>query len=105
MLIYLRLLSFFFLMIRRPPRSTRTDPLFPYTTLFRSVRAATGNVNVAVGVAEIDQSARRDIPTGATLSADVPALAHVSQRILHVGIVISLHGQSSRHGVGARLVG
>src|SRR3546814_10626067 len=24
-------------MIRRPPRSTRTDPLFPYTTLFRSV--------------------------------------------------------------------
>src|SRR3546814_3867235 len=26
----------FFLMIRRPPRSTRTDALFPYTTLFRS---------------------------------------------------------------------
>src|SRR3546814_5171256 len=31
---------FFFLMIRLPPRSTRTDTLFPYTTLFRShVRA------------------------------------------------------------------
>src|SRR3546814_9807611 len=29
---------FFFLMIRRPPRSTRTDTLFPYTTLFRSGR-------------------------------------------------------------------
>src|SRR3546814_12969913 len=28
--------SFLFLMIRRPPRSTRTDTLFPYTTLFRS---------------------------------------------------------------------
>src|SRR3546814_14491658 len=28
---------FFFLMIRRPPTSTRTDTLFPYTTLFRSV--------------------------------------------------------------------
>src|SRR3546814_15712116 len=27
----------FFLMIRRPPRSTRPDTLFPYTTLFRSV--------------------------------------------------------------------
>src|SRR3546814_18606493 len=26
----------YFLMIRRPPRSTRTDTLFPYTTLFRS---------------------------------------------------------------------
>src|SRR3546814_14643645 len=30
---------FFFLMIRRPPRSTRTDTLFPYTTLFRSFGA------------------------------------------------------------------
>src|SRR3546814_10867220 len=28
----------FLLMIRRPPRSTRTDTLFPYTTLFRSCR-------------------------------------------------------------------
>src|SRR3546814_12385096 len=33
---YLFFLCFFFLMIRRPPRSTRTDTLFPYTTLFRS---------------------------------------------------------------------
>src|SRR3546814_7965154 len=30
------MLLLFFLMIRRPPRSTRTDTLFPYTTLFRS---------------------------------------------------------------------
>src|SRR3546814_12038758 len=30
----------FFLMIRRPPRATRTDTLFPYTTLFRSPRHA-----------------------------------------------------------------
>src|SRR3546814_11675706 len=29
-------ICYFFLMIRRPPRSTRTDTLFPYTTLFRS---------------------------------------------------------------------
>src|SRR3546814_3654275 len=33
---------FFFLMIRRPPRSTRTDTLFPYTTLFRSFRRRHG---------------------------------------------------------------
>src|SRR3546814_807033 len=32
----LSLCVFCFLMIRRPPRSTRTDTLFPYTTLFRS---------------------------------------------------------------------
>src|SRR3546814_14493604 len=31
------LVCFFFLMIRRPPRSTRTDTPFPYTTLFRSL--------------------------------------------------------------------
>src|SRR3546814_12609352 len=31
---------FFFLMNRRPPRPTRTDTPFPYTTLFRSVRGA-----------------------------------------------------------------
>src|SRR3546814_1701968 len=30
-------------MLRRPPRSTRTDTLFPYTTLFRSARSATSN--------------------------------------------------------------
>src|SRR3546814_19623712 len=35
---FLVLLSIFFVMIRRPPRSTRTDTLFPYTTLFRSRR-------------------------------------------------------------------
>src|SRR3546814_4884260 len=33
---------FFFLMIRRPPRSTRTDTLFPYTTLFRSAKLRRG---------------------------------------------------------------
>src|SRR3546814_20544759 len=37
-LVYLQLFSslFFFLVIRRPPRSTRADTLFPSTTLFRS---------------------------------------------------------------------
>src|SRR3546814_7599050 len=37
----------FFLMLRRPPRSTRTDTLFPYTTLFRSEFPA----SIAVGEA------------------------------------------------------
>src|SRR3546814_3416582 len=36
------MLMFFFLMIRRPPRSTRTDTLFPYTTHFRSAAGAAG---------------------------------------------------------------
>src|SRR3546814_2109039 len=38
------LVVYFFLMIRRPPRSTRTDTLFPYTTLFRSLTLKPGAV-------------------------------------------------------------
>src|SRR3546814_2161068 len=45
-------------MIRRPPRSTRTDTLFPYTTLFRSLTEQIGllienhNVPVEIGVSD-----------------------------------------------------
>src|SRR3546814_6860145 len=35
-MMFILFIYFFFLSIRRPPRSTRTDPLFPYTTLVRS---------------------------------------------------------------------
>src|SRR3546814_3118206 len=34
-------------MIRRPPRSTRTDTLFPYTTLFRSVYGVLDAINIS----------------------------------------------------------
>src|SRR3546814_4762532 len=43
---------FFFLMKRRPPRSTRTDTLFPYTTLFRA--------GLLLGIPEEDQVALRE---------------------------------------------
>src|SRR3546814_2037623 len=49
---------FFFLMIRRPPRSTRTDTPFPYTTLFRSRPEIAFAVRVVVlveGVERLDQ--------------------------------------------------
>src|SRR3546814_17500969 len=49
---------FFFLMIRRPPRSTRTATLFPYTTLFRSKLNALEDDGEAAGlVHEIDGTA------------------------------------------------
>src|SRR3546814_520937 len=48
------LFLFFFLMIRRPPRSTRTDPLFPYTTLFRSVRRSVRHHGRKARLAETD---------------------------------------------------
>src|SRR3546814_9676239 len=41
-------------MIRRPPRSTRTDTLFPYTTLFRSARLRVHQENAAAIAAQLD---------------------------------------------------
>src|SRR3546814_6639817 len=50
-LLLVLLLCFFFLMIRLPPISTRTDTLFPYTTLFRSSEAPPqARVQQCVGV-------------------------------------------------------
>src|SRR3546814_20650913 len=43
-MLFFAVLLLFFLMIRRPPRPTRTDTLFPYTTLFRSPSACRANV-------------------------------------------------------------
>src|SRR3546814_13882482 len=48
LLLSLYYILFFFLMIRRPPRSTRTDTLFPYTTLFRSPSASLLVSNVSI---------------------------------------------------------
>src|SRR3546814_6137828 len=67
---------FFFLMIRRPPRSTRTDTLFPYTTLFRSARGG-----------------------WADRAAD-PAV-HLPRRVLHRGGRHQRLRARRRHGRGA----
>src|SRR3546814_1016602 len=63
------LYCFFFLMIRRPPRSTRTDTLFPYTTLFRSCRwrertalPPWSTLSPDYGVAEMEARARSCFP-------------------------------------------
>src|SRR3546814_8071793 len=44
------MLCFFFLIIRRPPRSTRTDTLFPYTTLFRSTAMLVRTFQIDIGL-------------------------------------------------------
>src|SRR3546814_6473462 len=68
---------FFVLMVRRPPRSTRTDPLFPYTTLFRSQSAAArAGVRADESVAAIDRTATTANDNGALDRARV-ALAAV----------------------------
>src|SRR3546814_19594084 len=74
------MLCVFFLMIRRPPRSTRTDTLFPYTTLFRSLGVGAmlvGGIwtlfslrkSLASGIKSGLAAARKNM--GATVIADV----------------------------------
>src|SRR3546814_6853236 len=50
---------FFFLMIRPPPRSTRTDTLFPYTTLFRSPR-----IIAELGFLQLDEARALQLGVG-----------------------------------------
>src|SRR3546814_10148711 len=59
-------------MIRRPPRSTRPDTLFPYTTLFRSLALSTCPTLTAKGLAPRHVDLRPFILTGATGSTIVP---------------------------------
>src|SRR3546814_15708591 len=76
----------FFLMIRRPPRSTRTDTLFPYTTLFRSdVHSFSEMVVKACGIdleQELAASGQRlvvtaGVPFGTPGATKVPRIARV----------------------------
>src|SRR3546814_20435348 len=52
-MLYFTFCYFFFLMIRPPPRSTRTDTLFPYTTLFRSRALEHGQFVLVLGRVEV----------------------------------------------------
>src|SRR3546814_2910224 len=61
-------------MLRRPPRSTRTDTLFPYTTLFRSLgRGRGGRRGVSSGPLPSFDLAR-DVPSGLAQVLDRAAL-------------------------------
>src|SRR3546814_2046657 len=63
--------TFFFLMIRRPPRSTRTDTLFPYTTLFRSQLAV-----LVIDDAQFDAERRAALTTD---DVDLRSEEHTSE--------------------------
>src|SRR3546814_12638513 len=84
---------FFFLMIRRPPRSTRTDTLFPYTTLFRSLHAALLN-GITSHVLDYDDTHLKTIihPAGPVASA-LLALAEIrplSGRDLLTALIVGI---------------
>src|SRR3546814_18567746 len=82
-------------MIRRPPRSTRTDTLFPYTTLFRSATVDEGeqglDLVIAVGPPRPHMERKVDLrpadlahrrpPQGASVAAVSPSRSLVSIRV------------------------
>src|SRR3546814_5954307 len=77
-------------MIRRPPRSTRTDTLFPYTTLFRSQLDA-GDVALAgralegqAATMQIDQRLRQRQAQAGALGLAVQRLVHLAEGRHHL---------------------
>src|SRR3546814_1258640 len=60
MILYVLFVCFFFLMKRRPPRATRTDTLFPYTTLFRSAETEACRPGKAEGEQLVRPVAQRE---------------------------------------------
>src|SRR3546814_11674399 len=82
----------FFLMLRRPPRSTRTDTLFPYTTLFRSVVVLVAVQLVGSGIAE-----DRVVPLVA--EAEVVALAEEDRVVARPAVDRSEEHTSELHSL------
>src|SRR3546814_3212078 len=68
-------------MIRRPPRSTRTDTLFPYTTLFRSQAAKNADTALARALTESGARAARTLALAEALDLDTDEAALDGLRI------------------------
>src|SRR3546814_10989370 len=73
---------FFFLMIRRPPRTTRTDTLFPYTTLFRSEPTTALDVTIQAQILLLLAELQREFQMGLLLiTHDLGVVARVADRV------------------------
>src|SRR3546814_15450811 len=87
----------FFLMIRRPPRSTRTDTLFPYTTLFRSLGRAQDRPE---GDVEARVPCRQTAERRGTGTEVGDALRRFLQRLAEHGIDLAMFGAHSELALG-----
>src|SRR3546814_11036926 len=93
-------------MIRRPPRSTRTDTLFPYTTLFRAVAVLQRERGLLVGEAELLRGGPHlhDVGGGGAGLDQCDRAVHVLPRS-GVGIALGGAGRADRErAVVARAV-
>src|SRR3546814_18633198 len=62
-------------MIRRPPRSTRPDTLFPYTTLFRSALERSTNTELRGNVEQLSAELQSSLASRESLSSELAALS------------------------------
>src|SRR3546814_16030433 len=97
-------------MIRRPPRSTRTDTLFPYTTLFRAFGERAHGRALFVGVFEaveghvIEEFAMAEAIAAARLAEQIRRVAHAFHAAGddHVGAACRERVMCHPHGLHAR---
>src|SRR3546814_7009848 len=87
-------------MIRRPPRSTRTDTLFPYTTLCRSKAVDDAREFIDRTVAGIGAENARAVP-GLAGRGDLPAFGRPPRDRTHVGAPIANQTFEPQRDVGA----
>src|SRR3546814_12410685 len=89
---------YFFLMIRRPPRSTRTDTLFPYTTLFRSAGSTRAGECAPRTIPILDHHSCSARECGWGVRASQPKGRHDPRRHLRAqGIVHIADSTAGRH--------
>src|SRR3546814_9440883 len=74
-------------MIRRPPRSTRTDTLFPYTTLFRSDAAVQRCKTIVSGILMSAGEARGEAPQLTTMRASFNEIIAHTRAVRRPGTV------------------
>src|SRR3546814_1925352 len=79
----------FFVMIRRPPRSTRTDTLFPYTTLFRSPIGGASRPDSVRPTQRVISRTERVRRTGTPATSQI-GRAHVSTPVTNAHLVCRL---------------
>src|SRR3546814_1851929 len=97
---------FFLLMIRRPPRSTRTDTLFPYTTLFRSRQAGQQHADarhvhalLALWHRAADDRVLDAVDVDARRLRD-HGIEHVGKHVVGTGIAEHALGRLAHRGAG-----
>src|SRR3546814_2071747 len=82
-------------MIRRPPRSTRTDPLFPYTTLFRS--PPLGDMRQHFGREAVRLGSLPQLPAEFAATCPRCSKARADPLAQHVALELRDAGQHRRH--------